>query len=89
MYFPYFIAYMAAGFLISLGVLFWAVHRGQFRDQERARFLALEGPAAAGAGGTPLTRRGWIESVGLFVLVVIGLAGSAAVVLFALAHGGR
>jgi hypothetical protein len=87
MYFPYFIAYMAAGFLVSLGVLLWAVHRGQFRDQERARFLALDGPAAAG-GRARLTRRGRIESAGLFVLVSAGLAGSVAVIVFALNHSG-
>lgn len=87
MYFPYFVAYMTAGFLMSLAVLLWAVHRGQFRDQERARFLPLDGPAAAG-GRARLTRRGWIESAGLFVLVLAGLGGSVAVIVFALNHSG-
>ena len=43
MYYPYFIAYMAAGFVISLVVFFWALNSGQFKDQQRARFIPLEG----------------------------------------------
>jgi cbb3-type cytochrome oxidase maturation protein len=42
MYYPYFIAYMAAGFIISLVVFFWALNSGQFKDQQRARFLPLQ-----------------------------------------------
>jgi hypothetical protein len=84
MYFPYFIAYMTVGFVVSLAVFFWALDRGQFRDQRRARFLPLEGtPAAMPA---KLSRKGLIETWGLFALVCCGLAGSAAVILFALTH---
>ncbi|MBW2435232.1 MAG: cbb3-type cytochrome oxidase assembly protein CcoS, partial [Deltaproteobacteria bacterium] len=32
---------MAAGFIISLVVFFWALNNGQFKDQQRARFLPL------------------------------------------------
>ena len=86
MYFPYFVAYMAIGFGVSLTVLVWALNRGQFQDQQRARFLPLEGAPA----GRPaaLTRKGRIETYGLFALVACGLAGSAAVIVFALTHGG-
>ena len=42
MYYPYFLAYMVSGFVISLVVLFWALRNGQFKDQQRARFLPLE-----------------------------------------------
>ena len=84
MYFPYYIAYMAAGFAVSLAVFFWALNRGQFRDQQRARFLPLESvPAAPPAA---LTRKGRIETCGLFALACCGLAGSVAVVVFALTH---
>jgi hypothetical protein len=84
MYFPYYIAYMVAGFAVSLAVFFWALSRGQFRDQQRARFLPLEGaPAAALA---KLSRKGLIETWGLFALAVCGLAGSVAVIIFALTH---
>jgi len=85
MYFPYYIAYMAAGFGVSLAVFFWALSRRQFRDQQRARFLPLEGvPAGAPA---KLSRKGLIETWGLFALACCGLAGSVAVVIFALTHG--
>jgi hypothetical protein len=86
MYFPYFIAYMAAGFTISLAVFFWALNRGQFRDQQRARFLPLEGSRSGAA--SKLTRRGRMETCALFALVCCGLAGSVAVIIFALTHSG-
>jgi hypothetical protein len=85
MYFPYFVAYMTIGFGASLAVFFWALNRGQFRDQRRARFLPLEGaPTAAPA---KLSRKGLIETWGLFALACCGLAGSVAVIIFALTHG--
>jgi hypothetical protein len=83
-YFPYFVAYMVLGFAISLAVFFWALNRGQFRDQRRARFLPLEGaPAPAPA---KLSRKGLIETWGLLALAGCGLAGSVAVIVFALTH---
>jgi hypothetical protein len=75
---------MAVGFAVSLGVFFWALNRGQFKDQERARYLPLERQAALPAA--KLTRKGLIETVGLFALACCGLAGSAAVIVFALTH---
>jgi hypothetical protein len=75
---------MVAGFAVSLAVFFWALNRGQFRDQQRARFLALErSPATPPA---PLTRKGRIETCGLLALACCGLAGSIAVIIFALTH---
>jgi hypothetical protein len=83
-YFPYFVAYMVVGFGVSLAVFFWALNRGQFRDQRRARFLPLEG--APSAVSVKLTRKGRVETWGLFALACCGLAGSAAVIVFALTH---
>ena len=84
MYFPYFVAYMAVGFAVSLALFFWALNRGQFRDQQRARFLPLEpGPASAPA---KLSRKGILETWALFVLACCGLASSLAVVIFTLIH---
>jgi nitrogen fixation-related uncharacterized protein len=85
MYFPYFITYMAIGFGISLAVFLWALERGQFRDQRRARFLPLEGAPAAEPA--KLSRKGLIETGGLFALACCGLAASASVIIFALTHG--
>ena len=82
MYYPYFIAYMAAGFVISIVVFFWALNNGQFKDQQRARYIPLESdlntkPAKA-------SRFARIETIALFSLVCIVLATSLAVVAFAL-----
>ncbi len=82
MYYPYFIAYMALGFTISLVVFLWALNSGQFKDQQRARFLPLESerprkPAIA-------SRFARIETIALFSLVCICLATSVAVITFAL-----
>ena len=82
MYYPYFIAYMAAGFIISLVVFFWALNSGQFKDQQRARFIPLE----TDLNTQPLkaSRFARIETIVLFSLVCICLACSVAVITFAL-----
>ena len=82
MYFPYFIAYIAIGISISLLVFFWALKTGQFRNQQRARFIPLrdvddEGPVR-------VSRAGRWEIYGLFALAVAGLSASAAILLVAL-----
>lgn len=82
MYYPYFIAYMALGFTISLVVFFWALNSGQFKDQQRARFIPLESERP----GKPaiVSRFARIETIALFSLVCICLATSVAVITFAL-----
>ncbi|MFC1877781.1 hypothetical protein ACFL2E_11010 [Thermodesulfobacteriota bacterium] len=82
MYFPYYIAYMTAGFAITLVVFFWALNRGQFRDQNRARFIPLE--VDGNTKPVKASRFALIETIALFALLGIGLAASAAVVTFAL-----
>jgi len=82
MYFPYFIAYISIGLVVSLVIFFWALKTGQFQDQQRARFLPLRDddsvpPARA-------TRAHKFEVYGLFFLVSAGLATSAAMLLYAL-----
>jgi cbb3-type cytochrome oxidase maturation protein len=82
MYFPYFIAYIAIGITISLLVFFWALKTGQFRDQQRARFLPLRDAAADRI--VPVSPLHRLEVYGLFALAVAGLAASGAVLLYAL-----
>ncbi len=82
MYFPYYIAYMTAGFVITLVVFFWALNQGQFKDQNRARFIPLE--ADGNTKPVKASRFARLETIALFALVSIGLAASAAVVTFAL-----
>mgnify|MGYP000857356173 FL=1 len=87
MYFPYFITYIALGFLITIPIFLWALKSGQFKDQQRARFLPLEEE-----GDLPPVRASRIsrcEIGALVFLAVSGLATSAAVVVFALISAGR
>ena len=42
MYYPFFLAYILTGLLIGVTVFVWALKTGQFSDQQRARFLAME-----------------------------------------------
>lgn len=85
MYFPYFITYICVGVAITLIVLFWAVRNGQFQDQQRARFLPLEGDSTS--ENTAMSRWKRVEIYGLFFLAGAGLLSSAAVLVFALLKG--
>ena len=82
MYYPYFISYMLAGLAIGMLVLVWALKNGQFRDQERARFLPLYHAPSRPAVKASKTSR--VEVCVLFALVIAGLGASFAVVVFAL-----
>ena len=81
MYYPYFITYIVIGLGISLVVFFWALSRGQFQDQQRARFLPLQGENLP---PVRQSRLGRFEIYALLLLAVLGLAVSAARLLFAL-----
>ena len=82
MYYPYFISYMLAGLAIALVVFAWALKSGQFRDQQRARFLPLyDAPRQSPVKASRTSR---IEVYALFTLVIVGLCASFAVVIFAL-----
>ena len=77
---------MLSGFVISLVVLFWALRNGQFKDQQRARFLPLE----EGLEREPVkvSKIGKIEAYALIVLASLGLFGTAATLIFTLIKGG-
>ncbi len=85
MYYPYFIAYMAAGFIISLVVFFWALNSGQFKDQQRARFLPLQNDLQTKPAKVPRFAR--IQTFALLTLVCLCLASALAVVTFSLIKG--
>jgi len=80
MYFPYLIAYMSAGFVISIATFLWALNAGQFRDQQRARYLPLEGVADAAPVKAPRYYR--IKIIILFVLACSGLITTAAAIVY-------
>jgi nitrogen fixation-related uncharacterized protein len=82
MYFPYFITYIIIGFILTLVVFFWAHHNGQFKEQQRARFLPLEEEQELRAAGVSKISR--YEVYALMFLACAGLAASGAVLIFAL-----
>ena len=82
MYYPYFIAYIGIGLVISLVVFYWAIKTGQFSDQQRARFLPLWDSEDQSPVKTTRIHR--IEIYGLFILAVAGLSATAAVLAYAL-----
>jgi nitrogen fixation-related uncharacterized protein len=82
MYYPYFIAYMSAGFVISIMVFIWALNNGQFKDQQRARFIPLESDLQTEP--VKASRFARIQTIALFSLVCICLSCSVAVITFAL-----
>ncbi len=85
MYFPYFITYMAIGFVISLAVFLWALKNGQFKDQQRARFLPLEEDNESSVVKVSVLKR--YEIYALMFLALAGLAASAAMIIFVLLNG--
>ncbi|MFQ5483966.1 MAG: cbb3-type cytochrome oxidase assembly protein CcoS [Desulfobacterales bacterium] len=86
MYYPYFITYILLGFGISLIVFFWALKNGQFRDQQRARYLALEDEV--GPEQTVPSKVSRYEAAALFLLAIAGLGACAAVLIYALFRHG-
>ena len=82
MYYPYFIAYIAIGLIISLFVFYWAFKTGQFVDQQRARFLPLQDDEDQPT--KKATRINRIEIYGLFLLAIAGLSATVAVLAYAL-----
>jgi len=73
---------MAAGFIISLVVFFWALNSGQFKDQQRARFLPLKNDLHTKPAKLPRFAR--IQTYALLTLVCLCLASAVAVVIFSL-----
>ena len=82
MYYPYFIAYITIGLILSLVVFYWASKTGQFSDQQRARFLPLRDNEDQPPMKTTRIHR--LEIYGLFLLAVGGLSATAAVLAYAL-----
>jgi cbb3-type cytochrome oxidase maturation protein len=73
---------MALGFVISLVVFFWALKNGQFKEQQRARFLPLEDERKTSVEKVSNIKR--YEIYTLMFLALAGLAASAAVLVFSL-----
>jgi cbb3-type cytochrome oxidase maturation protein len=70
-YFPW-IMLLVASLVVSLASFFWALHRGQFSDQQRARYLPLRGelgPSTAEHGVRPVR-----EVCALLAILAMGVS---------------
>jgi len=81
MYYPYFLAYILTGVFIGIAVFLWALKNGQFSDQQRARFLALEEVRPQAQATSHKTG---FEFYCIFFLALAGVAASFALVGYAL-----
>ncbi|HYR02055.1 MAG TPA: hypothetical protein VES58_01835 [Syntrophobacteria bacterium] len=86
MYYPYFIAYMVSGLVLSVIVLLWALRTRQFRDQQRARYLPLVGEAEARP--VQVSRAHRIQAYVLMAVAGLGLLAMAATLAFSLLKAG-
>ena len=81
MYYPFFLAYILTGLLIGIVVFVWALKNGQFTDQQRARFLALE-DVRPQAKTAPL--KAGLSLYGILFLALVVVVASFALVGYAL-----
>jgi nitrogen fixation-related uncharacterized protein len=72
MFVPIWLIFFASGIGIALFTLTWAVKTHQFDDQDRARYLPLEGLTAGELNNPPPIRRG-VSFTGLLCIIGIGL----------------
>ena len=88
MYTPYFITYIVVGLALGLAAFAWALKSGQFKDQERARFLPLtlaDTEAEADANGwASASKFGRLETYALLCVACIGLLISAFTLIYSL-----
>jgi nitrogen fixation-related uncharacterized protein len=79
-YYAMFILYIVVGFGITAGLFFWAVKKGQFKQQSRARYLVLDGI-------TPLAKENVAKKkwpMEIVITVIVASAGLALLLAFAL-----
>ena len=81
MYYPFFLAYILTGILIGGTVFIWALKNGQFTQQQRARFLALEDVQA---GTEAASDKAKLELYCIFYLALLAIVASVALVGYAL-----
>jgi cbb3-type cytochrome oxidase maturation protein len=81
MYYPFFITYLVAGFAFGIVLLFWAIKNGQFKDQQRARYLPLDEEEPQPVGTVSKNAR--VQSFILLGLMAFGLMAIVWVVIYA------
>jgi cbb3-type cytochrome oxidase maturation protein len=86
MYYPFFIVYLIAGLAVALWAFRWAIKNGQFKDQQRARFLPLDEEGEQPT--VTVTRSDRYQAYLLLSLAGSGLLALAAAVVYILISAG-
>ena len=76
-----FILFIFSGLFFGVIVFLWALKSGQFKEQERARYLAIEDEREDPENG--ITRSDQLQSYVLLGLLLVGILISASVVVYA------
>lgn len=77
----FFILFLVSGFIFGIIVFVWALKNGQFKDQQRARYLALDDDEDLAERQVSGSSR--FQAVAVLGLLIFGLMATAAVVVYA------
>ena len=77
MYYGGWLSLVTISLLVSIGAFVWALRSGQFSDQERARFLALDSDLLARPAPAVQGRRYGAQRAALAAVLVAGIAALA------------
>ena len=86
MYYLFYLLYVVVSTAVGLWVFLWALRNGQFRDQQRARFLPLQ--AGEEMPVVKVSKFHRYQAQVLLGFLITGLIASAALVIFALVRSG-
>ena len=86
LYYLFWAMLIGASLWISLGGFLWAHRSGQFRDQERARFLPLRGEKAP--SGPEQDRPIGIHMIAMLTVLALGVAAMLTVLAVVLLRAG-
>jgi cbb3-type cytochrome oxidase maturation protein len=81
MYYFFFILFIFSGLFFGILVFLWALKSGQFKEQQRARYLPLEDEPEA--PNKEVSRSGKLQSYVLFGILIFGLVVVASIVVYA------
>jgi cbb3-type cytochrome oxidase maturation protein len=81
MYYFFFIIFIFSGLFFGIVVFLWALKSGQFKEQQRARYLPLEDELEAPQ--KEISRSSKLQSYVLFGILIFGLVVVASVVVYA------
>lgn len=75
MFLQFWILFMIVGLTLSMWIFYWAVKRGQFDEQERAKYLPLANPPMSSNTQNEQKKFVWsFELIALLIVVVLSLA---------------